>query len=122
MLDFTLSRVALCICGVLLLGAVAAPLTGIYAEKEDGAMAGETDSLAGLLDTFYYSEAETLTLRGWEILPGSDCSLYADGHFVILTSGKGEYRSITECECSDITIGYGDTVTLKRTADGLAAV
>ncbi len=122
MLEFTMSRVTLCICGAIVLGAIAVPLTGIYSEREDSAMEEGTDSVAGLLDTFFFSEADTLTLRGWEILPGSDYALKADGHVVTISNGSREYRSLTECECDGITLKYREAVKIIRTESGTLAV
>lgn len=118
MLEFTMSRVVLCLCGVILLGSVCVPLSGIYSTNNDVLMTESTDSIAAMIDSFYDSEADTMTLRGWDILPSTDCSLKVDGHNVILSNSSSQYHSLISYE-SYFSLSYNEIVTLERSEGGM---
>ena len=118
MLEFTMSRVVLCVCGVILLGSVCIPLLGMYSTNENVLMTESTDSIAAMIDSFYGSEADTMILRGWDILPGNDCSLNVDGHNVTLSDSNGEYRSLISYK-SYFSLSYNEMITLERSEDGI---
>ncbi|MDN5358038.1 MAG: hypothetical protein AB7D42_00200 [Candidatus Methanomethylophilaceae archaeon] len=122
MLEFTMSRVVLCICGVVLLGAVAIPFSGICSSNEDVRMTETADSIAEMIDSFYRSEADTMTLRGWDILPDAGCSMRAEGHVLILENNGKEYRSLIFCESEGFSLSYNGTVALERSDIGITAV
>lgn len=118
MLEFTLSRVVLCVCGVILLGSVCIPLSGMYSSNEDVLMTESTDSIAVMIDSLYNSEADAMVIRGWDILPNNDCSLKVEGHNVIINNSDGEYRSLIS-HMSYFSLSYNEIVTLERSEDGL---
>ncbi|MGE0015574.1 MAG: hypothetical protein AB7S83_05280 [Candidatus Methanomethylophilaceae archaeon] len=120
MLEFTMSRVVLCICGAVLLGAVVAPFSAICSSEGDVRMTEAVDSIAETIDGFYRSEADTMTLRGWDVLPNAGCSVRVEGHFVILCDGEREYLSPISCGSEDFSLRYDGTVTLKRSGPGIA--
>lgn len=122
MLEFTMSRVVLCICGAVLLGAVAIPFSGICSSNEDVQMTGAADSIAEMVDSFYRSEADKMTLRGWDILPGAGCSMRAEGHILILEKDGKEYRSLISCVSEGFSLSYNGTVTLEKSDAGIVAV
>ncbi len=115
-----MSRVVLCVCGVILLGAVCVPLSGIYSSNEDVSMTESADSIAAMIESFYGSEADTMTLRGWDILPSNDCHLEVDGHNVILSNSDNEYLSLISYK-SYFSLSYSEIVTLERSDGGLKA-
>lgn len=121
MIEFTMSRVVLCICGAVLLGAVAVPFSGICSSNEDVLMAETADSMAEMIDSFYRSEADTMTVRGWDVLPNSGCSLYADGCHLVLENNGKEYRSLISCRTDGFSLSYNDTVTLERSGSGISS-
>jgi len=120
LLEFTMSRVALCICGAILLGAVAVPFSAICSSDGDVRMTETADSIAETIDGFYRSEADTMTLRGWDILPNAGCSFRVERGFVILCDGEKEYLSPVSCASEDFSLRYDGTVTLKRSGPGIA--
>ena len=69
MIEFTLSRVVMCVCGIALLAAVTGILGAVNDDSENGMMDGLADSVADVLDRFEGSETDELTLRGTELLP-----------------------------------------------------
>ncbi|MGI6472434.1 MAG: hypothetical protein ACOX1N_05165 [Candidatus Methanomethylophilaceae archaeon] len=112
MIEFTYSRVTLCICGIALLASVGIPLTGMYSSNEDVLMSENADRIAWMLDSLHGYDADEFTIRGWDVLPGSDCGLIAEGHEVILKNSKGEYVSHT-LNVSRLTLGYNEEIRLK---------
>ena len=118
MLEFTMSRVVLCVCGVILLGSVCVPLSGMYSTNTDVLMTENTDSIAAMIDSFYGSEADIMILRGWDIFPSKDCSLNIDGHNVTLSNSNGEYRSLISHN-SYFSLSYNEMITLERSEEGL---
>jgi len=93
-MEFTLSRVTLGVCGIVLLAAVLSPVTSIYDEREDVSLQEQCDLLAEMIDTFYYSDTDNMTLNLNSILPSATCTLTFDGQIVKMTSEDKEYSSI----------------------------
>lgn len=117
MIEFTYSRVTLCVCGIMLLASVSVPLAGIYSSNEDVRMTGNADRIAWMLDDIHNYETDTVTIRGWDVLPGSDCSLTVDGNRVVLGNNKGKYVSYT-VNPAYFTMKYTDETEL-RIVDGV---
>ncbi len=114
MIEFTLSRVTMAVCGIILVSAVMLPLTGGYETAQDEDLTGLTDGLARMLDTFWDSRADTVTVNGWEILPDPGCSLTVDGHRLILQRDGREYVSLTAHACRAAVIPYNGSVEVSR--------
>lgn len=117
MIEFTYSRIALCVCGMVLLGAVCIPLTDIYSSNEDVMMIENIERIVYMLDNMHDSDVDVIYLKGWDILPSSDCSLSVEGRKVILNNSKKEYVSYATKE-SRITLGYNEEILLTVT-DGV---
>jgi len=111
-----MSRVILVVCGVAILASVMVPLQSVYSEKYDHSMEDAADRISFVLDEFWASEADTLTIRGWEILPSSDCFIEIEGHDLTVHMKDSSYRSIMPVSMERIVIGHGDVVTLTKPA------
>jgi len=109
-----MSRITLIICGLAVLAAVAVPLQSFYDERYDSSMADAADHISFILDEFWASEADTLTLRGWEILPSADCSIEIDGHNLTVHLKDRSYRSLISHDIGKIIIGHGSIVTVSK--------
>ena len=109
-----MSRVALAVCGVALLASVLVPLQSFYDDRYDHSMEDSADKLSFILDEFWASEADTLTIRGWEILPSSDSFVEIDGHDLTVHVKNKTYRSLISKSLERITIGHGDEVTISK--------
>lgn len=117
MIEFTYSRITLCVCGMILLGSICIPLADMYSSNEDVMMTGNADRIAYMLDSMHDSDVDTITLRGWDILPYPDCRLSVDGYKLVLKNSKKEYVSYTVNE-SHLSLGYNEEIRLKIT-DGI---
>jgi hypothetical protein len=114
-----MSRVAVFLCGVILLAAVAVPVSGAYETKKDGDMQDAADKAAGMIDAFWGSEADVMTLRGWDILPSSDCSMELDGHHLTLVKNGKSYGSLISHPADGMTLPYNGTLNIERNGDSL---
>jgi hypothetical protein len=109
-----MSRVILIVCGIALLAAVVVPLNSVYDERYDRSMGDAADRLSFILDEFWASEADTLTIRGWEVLPSADGSVEIDGHSLTVYLKNKSYRSLVSHNMERIVIGHGDMVTITK--------
>ncbi len=120
MIEFTLSRVAVIICGVIMLGAVFAPVSALFEEEEADGMAAAADHASAILDRFWESETDVLTLRGSDILPGPGCRLEIAGQNVSLIDSSGkEYRTAVAHGLESFVLSYNDVVELTRNGSSL---
>ena len=114
MIEFTLSRVILIVCGVAILAAVLVPLQSIYNENYDNSLEDAADRLSFVLDEFWASAADSMTIRGWEVLPSADCYIEIEGHDLTVHMKDKSYRSIMPHSMERIIIGHGDIVTITK--------
>ena len=105
MMEFTLSRVVMGVCGLLVLAAALSPLSMIYNEKEDVDLQQQCDTVARMMDAFDRSSMNKMTLQGDDLIPDGSV-LRFDEREVIITYGEKDYRSITSC-----VISSSDTYT-----------
>ncbi|MCL2334040.1 MAG: hypothetical protein FWC52_04535 [Candidatus Methanoplasma sp.] len=114
MIEFTLSRVMLIVCGVAILAAIAVPIQSFYDVSYDSSMEDTADHISFILDEFWASNADTMTIRGWEILPSSDCSIEIEDHKLTVLLGDRTYHAMIAENMDKIVIGYGDVVTISK--------
>lgn len=112
MIEFTMSRAVLCICGAMMLAAaVAAASAG-----EEGWRSGMGDALArdvaGMLDAFEASGVDEITLSGWDILPSQSCSLSVGDHAVRVHSPDGDFMAYTQFP-GRFELSYGEEKILS---------
>jgi hypothetical protein len=109
-----MSRVTLFVCGIAVLAAILVPLQSSYEGRYDRSMEDAADRLSFILDEFWVSEADTMTIRGWEVLPSSDCSIEIEGHNLTVYLKDRSYRSIVSKSMDRTVIGHGDEVTITK--------
>lgn len=114
MMEFTLSRVAMIACGVILLGAVFTPMSSVYDDMEDREIRGSADKIAVMFDRFWDSKADVMTVRGWDIIPTSEYGIQIDGHNVVLVKGDKSYRALMTHAAGQVTITHGDIYDIVR--------
>lgn len=114
MIEFTLSRVSMMVCGIILLATVIVPVSGAYESMEHDNTVEAADAIAEAIDSFWDSEADTMFLRGCDILPSPSYGLVIDGHYVTLTNGDDSYVSLIQHEAKYFTIGYEDNISVER--------
>lgn len=122
-MEFTISRVVLCICGIAMLVAVSAYMGGISENVDDSMAEALVDKIAAMLDSFASSQSDELLLSGWDILPSPEYSLSANGFVLELKGPSGTYTALTGSEF-DFDLSYTDIVTIEKgsVAEGLGDV
>jgi hypothetical protein len=119
LLEFTMSRVSVFICGAILLSLVIIPVSGIYDEKEDIEMINVTDTITNVMDSFWDSEVDIMTIRGWDILPSPNALLSIRGHTVTIHKDDGSYKGMIEHAANDITLSYNQILKVEREGEKL---
>ena len=95
MMEYTLARMAMVMCGVLLIAAVVPPVTSLFEEGESSGMQGQSEMLCRMIDSFHDSEAEEMTICLGTVLP-QNSSVTMDGYFITIADGENKYRYNTE--------------------------
>lgn len=119
MMEFTLSRVSMIACGVILLAAICAPVSAAYTSMQDSEMRDAADGIARTVDRFWDSRADVMILRGWDVLPTSDCGLVIDGHDLVLTRNGKEYRALLTHGACKTELSYNSVAEIERNGDML---
>ncbi|NLN71239.1 MAG: hypothetical protein GX137_00365 [Thermoplasmatales archaeon] len=118
MIEFTLSRVALGICGLLLLASVVPFAESIHEDRVDDGLSAQADRIAALIDSFGCSGSDSMTVCAEELLPASSSTLGFEGHFVILVCGDSVYRAAMLCETvSEGTYSNNDILRMTKAGD-----
>lgn len=115
MMEFTLSRVTLVICGAILIASVAVPISGVYEDRTDESLAGMAEKTAAVIDSFWNSDIDSMYLEGDALLPSPEYSLCLEGYGVTVTDGSGnEYRSYMKHMSGRITLSKGEVVVIVK--------
>ncbi len=113
MIEFTLSRAALCVCGAVLLVTVAG-IMGSYQDRSESDMEEDlAGDIAEMLDAFEGSEADCITLDGSSILPTSKHVLKVGSNIVLLEKDGLVRTAMTRCG-AEFELWYGGTVTISK--------
>ena len=117
MIEFTMARVCMSICGLVLLAAIIAPVTGMYESKAVNMESEISDNIASLVDEFYYSKMETFTVSVSDLLPDIRSYIELKGHLVIFTTERGVYKSGTNVPMvtdGDGLFRHGDILRMSK--------
>ncbi len=115
MMEFTYSRVALVICGAILLSAFASPISGIYANDYDERMDALAQKDARLIDAFWESDVDELILNGDAMLPSAGYSLTVEGTELTIFGPDGkEYTAALHNETGSLALSYGQKLSVFR--------
>lgn len=114
MMEFTISRVVLCTCGVALLCASLAVVGGAgdrtVSEMDDGS----ADRIARILDAFESSATQELAVEGSDLLPSDGYVLTVKGHLVALTSPNGRISMATTSCDQEFELSWSGSIVLKK--------
>ena len=95
MMEYTMARVAMVMCGAIILAAVLSPVTSVYDDGESAVMQDQSESLCRMLDSFHDSEAEEMTICLQTVLP-QNSSVMMGGYFITIIDNDNQYRYNTE--------------------------
>ena len=122
MMEFTLSRVAMSICGLILLVAVVAPVVHVFEESGDRDVQDIADDTAALIDRFERSKADKMILSVSDVLPGPSYSLILNDGVLTVENDGHLYRSPLSSEVSGGTFVCGDMIEITKKDGGLRAI
>ena len=112
MIEFTISRVVLCACGVLLMVVVTSALGGVYDKNTDVMDEDLASRFAYMLDIFQSSDDDTIVLDGARILPEGYTAMVHDG-FVELLHDDRRNMAATDYT-GEFKLRWGDTITVTH--------
>lgn len=119
MIEFTISRVALCIGGIVLLAAAVGAVSNSYDTDVHSIDRDLTGKIAMMLDSFESSNMDVLILEGPSILP-KDCSISVHDNTVILYTGNLKYTAVTKYS-GEFTMDSNETVEVTRRTSRLSS-
>ena len=122
MIEFTLSRVCMSVCGLILLSAVLIPAMGMYDSQARNMESDVSGGIADLIDNFHRSEMDVFIIPAGDILPGTSSYVEIKGQMITLTTDHGVYRSGTYANVvSNSIFGYGDMIKMSK-YDGIVMI
>ena len=120
MMEFTLSRVCMSVCGLIILGVVMIPVTGMFEDSSDADIQSLTDNTGRMLETFDRSGADVMTLSMKDILPDHSCSMRMENGMVIIMKNEKEYRTSIPWNIDTETYRYEDVIEIRKISDGVS--
>ena len=93
MMEFTLSRVVMGFCGLIVLASLLYPLSAVYDGREDVDLQSQCDNISDIADAFGNSGMWHMELQGSDIIP-EGCILSFYDRTITLTCGDREYHSL----------------------------
>ena len=122
MIELTVSRVCVCICGIAMLAAVVGMMSASIDEGSSDADMELVTDIAAMLDSIQRSEISSVTLEGNRILPTTGHSLSVREGIVELRHDGNSFYAMTVLE-QDLELTYGSSVTIvKSVTEGLGYV
>ncbi len=112
MMEFTISRLTLCICGVILLASVGGVLTAIYDNGQDSQDDILVQRISHMLDVFESSDVDEMILDGNILLP-KEYHINVHDNFVELSDGESTHISGTEYNGS-FNLGWNDVISISH--------
>ena len=97
MMEFTLSRVAVCACGLMIMAVVAGPAFGIFEDRADDGYASLAEDLASDIDAFASGEADRLVMDMPLYLP-EGAEVCVSGYVLTLSCDGSEHTALLHTE------------------------
>jgi len=121
MIEFTVSRAALMICGTILLSAIGIPMSQMFDSDGADMLQSVADADAASIDAFWASNLDVMYIDGSDMLPSPGYSLTVNGHHLTVTDTNGNTRTAMLAHSAEnMSIGYGDTLSAVRAGETLS--
>lgn len=121
MMEFTMTRVVMVVCGMLVLAAVIPSVNSLYESEESIELQEQTECVCRMIDAFSDSETDEMVLFLSTILP-PDCSVSMEGYFVTISDGDDSYRYDTGCILISDKDNYDRNDCIRLTKDDGAVI
>ena len=115
MMEFTLSRASLMICGVILLTAAVSPVADMLQTENDGYLQELAEKDARLFDALLESDYDVVYIHGDSFLPSAEYSMRVDGYLITICSPEGKaYTAAMRNFLGPMEISYGSEMEIER--------
>jgi len=118
MMEFTLARITMVVCGVIILAAVIPPVSSLFENEESAGMQEQSEKLCKMLDVFYASETDEMIVCLNTVLP-QQSSISMDGYLVTVIDGENMYTYNTEHPVISDRDRYNGNDYVRITKNGL---
>ncbi|MDD3398002.1 MAG: hypothetical protein PHW93_00170 [Candidatus Methanomethylophilaceae archaeon] len=126
MMEFTLSRVVMSLCGLLVMAAVMGPFMGMLDQRTEEAGIESADAIVELFQKLSErGEGTNYYIRCSDILPSPQWHLVLDGGRLVLSMEGREFVSYSQVKLTDecIVLGYDDCLAVSVVMqDGLPSL
>lgn len=112
MIEFTLSRVAMCACGIAVLLSVTGFMTAVDDSRQEDMDVFLVNDIALMLDELERSQLDMTILDGRQMLPSPEHSLTVEDGVVTLYHGEKESVALTILK-ENFELGFGDRLVLE---------
>jgi len=117
MMEFTMSRVVMAICGLMIMAVAIGPFTSFYDQRLDQAGIQTVEEVANLFDKIA-SKGDNVSylIHGHDILPSPNYYLKINGNEISLQSENGKYSAFTAIKINsqqEVIISYDDTMIMS---------
>ncbi len=126
MMEFTLSRVVMSICGLMVMAAVMGPYMGLLDQRTEAAGLQSADAIVDLFQKISEKgDGTSYYIRCSDILPSPQWHLVLDGGKLMLCMEGREFVSYSQVKLTDVrlVLGYDDclavTVVMQDGLQGL---
>ena len=122
MMEFTMSRVLMALCGLMIMAVSLGPFSSIYDQRLDQAGMNTVDDVADLFNMIS-SKGENVSylIHGYDLLPSPDYYLKIKGYSISLCHENGNYTAFTNLKIDnidEITISFDDTLLMSVQHEG----
>ena len=119
-MEFTLSRVAVCACGLMIMAVVAGPAFGIFEDRADDGYASLAEDLASDVDAFTSGEADRLVMDMSLYLP-EGAEVCVSGYVLTLSCDGSEHTALMHTELDgEASAGRSGVLVFEKTGGGVS--
>ena len=115
MMEFTLSRVVMSICGLMVMAAVMGPYMGLLDQRTEAAGLQSADAIVDLFQKISEKgDGTSYYIRCSDILPSPQWHLVLDGGKLMLCMEGREFVSYSQVKLTDVrlVLGYDDCLAV----------
>ena len=118
MMEFTLARVAACICGAMLILILFNPITDSYEDRAEDGRGDNCEALGDMFDSFMSSQTDESTVALNIMLPDNGSHLTFDGNIMKITNENGEWDYVLRNQTDTDRDYYTGNDLLQLTKSG----
>ena len=118
MMEFTLARVAACICGAMLILILFNPVTDSYEDRAEDGRGDNCEALGDMFDSFMSSQTDESTVALNIMLPDNGSHLTFDGNIMKITNENGEWDYVLRNQTDTDRDCYTGNDLLQLTKSG----